>query len=59
MCCVCGANACVCSVLEGGPVLVRHGRSWILPEPAAGGEDGALGQVPVSISAVSQSSLAH
>lgn len=37
---------CVC-LSEGSAVLVRYRRSWILSESAAGGEDGALGQVPV------------
>lgn len=39
-------NICVC-VSEGSAVLVRYRRSWILSESAAGGEDGALGQVSV------------
>ena len=53
--------ACVCvfCVPEGSPLLVRHRRSGILPESAAGGEDGAVGQVPSPISSVSQTSLAH
>lgn len=50
---------CVCSVPEGSPLLVRHRRSGILPESAAGGEDGAVGQVVFSISSVSQTSLGH
>lgn len=39
-------STCVC-LSEGSEVLVRYRRSWILSESAAGGEDGALGQVPV------------
>lgn len=39
-------STCVC-LSEGSAVLVRYRRSWILSESAAGGEDGALGQVPV------------
>lgn len=35
----------LCVSPEGSSLLVRHRRSGILPESAAGGEDGAVGQV--------------
>lgn len=41
-------STCVC-LSEGSAVLVRYRRSWILSESAAGGEDGALGQVPCTL----------
>lgn len=36
---------CVCVFPEGSALLVRHRRSGILPQSAAGGENGAMGQV--------------
>lgn len=41
-------KVCVCVFPEGSALLVRHRRSRILPQSAAGRENGAMGQVLTS-----------